>query len=68
MTMDLRTPTEKARQERDAKLCADYKELRESNPTCSDNRIFGALAEDNGLTIMGIKGIIKRNGAYIPRQ
>lgn len=66
--MDLRTPTEKARQERDAKLCADYKELRENNPTCSDNRIFCALAEQNGLTIMGIKGIIKRNGAYIPRQ
>ena len=62
------TRAEKERKKRNAAICKDYKELRAQEPTISDNRIFTALAQQHGLTVMGVKGIVTRSGDYVPRR
>lgn len=63
---DLRTERERRRAQRDVRLTARYKELHREQPNASDNRIMGKLAEEFNLTIMGVKGILKRRRVYKP--
>lgn len=59
--LNLLTPVQRAREERDAKICADYKEMKgKARPW----RIFSALAERYGMTATNIYYVIAGKGLY----
>lgn len=60
--IDLRTPAEKERDERNARMAEQYKELRKQNPDASVQRICKAVAEQNGLSLPSVKNIMKTMG------
>ena len=59
--LNLLTPAERARAERDAMVCADFKNLR---PKARPWRIFNALADKYDISAMQIYNIITSNGLY----
>lgn len=66
MIEDIRTPREKALDERRDRVVALYKEAREKWPEASDNRIFKAVADEMGLSLVGVRGICIERGATRP--
>lgn len=63
--MDIRTDYERAKQERDVRLCAMYRELRERYPDCSNNRLARTIAEDQKMTVNGVRKILVRNNLIV---
>lgn len=61
---DLRTPVEKAREERHKRICAMFLDLSNKQPNVAPHRIFGAIAQEVGMTVPGVKHIIVQNGLY----
>ena len=61
---DLRTPIEKARDEKHQKRCAMFLDLSNKQPNVAPHRIFGAIAQAVGMTVPGVKHIIVQNGLY----
>lgn len=55
--MDIRTDHEKKNAERRQKTAALYREYRKKFPDASDNRIFGCIAEELGMTTPGVRTI-----------
>jgi hypothetical protein len=64
MKKDLRTEMQVQRQERDAKICKMYAQLRAQQPLVSRNRVLLAVAEEYGLVGMTVKLILRKNNAY----
>ncbi len=58
----LKTAHERRKEERNLHICMDYCDWSASNPEAKPNRIFAALGAKYGMSIMGIKLIVKRNG------
>ena len=65
--IDLRTPFQRAREEKHRSICEAYKELRASHPECSHNRICEVLGENYGMTAQGIKRVVMSEGLYSPQ-
>jgi len=62
--LDLLTPAERARAERDRKMCAEYSSMKEmARPW----RIFGRLADKYNISTMQVFNIITSNGLYSPK-
>lgn len=61
---DLRTEAQKARAERDEKICAMYSSLREQQPLVTRNRVLLAVAEEFGLVGQTVKMILRKHNAY----
>lgn len=59
---DLRTPLERARAERDKKLCRKYAECTQTFVGAKPYRIMRILAEEFGMTPQGIRAALVRNG------
>lgn len=66
MNIDIRTPTEIARDDKHRKICSDYLELSKEMPDCKPNRIFTIIAKNYCMSIMGISKIVKKYGLYKP--
>lgn len=66
--IDVRTPIEKARDERNKLICDSFLKYSNEMPDCAPNRIFGLIAERVGMTIPGVKRIIVNNGLYQCRK
>jgi len=64
MEVDLRTPLERARDEKHEQIRSAYLSLRNSKPDVAPNRIFCAVAERFGMTSMGVRRICERAGLY----
>lgn len=62
--IDARTPIEKARDERNKKICDDFLAFSSQMPNCAPHRIFRIIAERVGMTVPGVKHIIVQNGLY----
>lgn len=62
--MDIRTPREKARDERSKRVCESFLRLSNEMPTVAPYRIFRIIAENTGITVPGVKGMLVRNGLY----
>ena len=62
--LNLLTPAERARAERDARICADFKNLR---PKARPWRIFHVLADKYEISAMQVYNIITNNNLYTPR-
>lgn len=61
---DVRTPIEKARDERNKRICDSFLKLSNEKPDCAPHRIFRLIAEREGMTIPGVKNIVVDNGLY----
>lgn len=62
--IDFRTKSEKARAERCKRICSRYLSYSSENPTAAPHRIFGVIADEEGMTVPGVKNIIVNNGLY----
>lgn len=68
MEVDLRTPSEKARDEKHERIVQMFLTLSNEQPTAAPHRIFHAIARQFGMTIMGVRGIVERAGMYQTRK
>lgn len=66
MIEDIRTEREKMLAERRDRVVALYKEVRENYPDASENRIFQAIADEVGLSIVGVRTICIERGVTQP--
>lgn len=62
--IDVRTPIEKKRDERNKLICESFLKLSNEMPDCSPHRIFRMIAERVDMTIPGVKNIVINNGLY----
>ena len=62
--VDLRTPAEIARDEKHHRICSAYLALSNKMPEASANRIFNHIAQNEGMTAVGVKNIITAKGLY----
>lgn len=68
--IDVRTPIEKARDERNKLICDNFLKYSNEMPTVAPHRIFRLIAEKVGMTVPGVKNVVVRNGLYqcAPKQ
>ncbi len=65
--LDLRTKTEKSRAARHAAICREYAMMLAASPVTSPNRILTIIATRRGMSIPGLREIVKKAGIYKPR-
>lgn len=68
MAVDLRTPAERAREEKHNRICAMFLDLSNKQPDVAPHRIFGAIAQAEGMTVPGVKNIVMQNGLYATKS
>ena len=68
MEVDLRTPSEKARDERHEQIVRMYLSLSNEQPGAAPHRLFLAIANRFEMTTMGVKRIVERAGLYKPKR
>ena len=68
MKVDLRTPKEIARDERNESVCKMFLALVNEQPGAAPYRIFGAIAQSKGLSAMGVMRIVERAGLYSTKK
>ena len=56
--MDIRTPKEKERDERNAKIRSEYRRLKSENPQAADYRLFSAIAKQYRLSWQSVRNIV----------
>lgn len=64
--IELRTPLQKERAERNAKILEWFPVIRQENPDVSFHRIACAIAERVGCTDETVKNVIINAGLYTP--
>lgn len=64
MSNGLKTKAEAEREQRHKSICNAYLNLANQYPKCKPNRILNALAAQYGMTVQGLKLIVKNNGLY----
>lgn len=62
--IDVRTPIEKARDERNRLICESFLKLSNEMPDCRPHRIFRLIAEQVKMTVPGVRHVIVSNGLY----
>lgn len=62
--VDLRTNVEKRREERNQRICNCYVKYISEMPSVAPHRIFGAIANSEGMTRQGVKEVLIRYGLY----
>lgn len=65
--IDLRTAKEKERDERDERICREFKTISQQAPGASAGRIALAIGDRVGMTRMGVLKVLTRKGLYTPR-
>ena len=68
MEVDLRTPSEKARNEKHERIVQMFLSLSNEQPGAAPHRIFRAIAYKFEMTTMGVKRIVERAGLYQPKR
>lgn len=63
-TIDVRTPTEKAREEKHKAICRAYLNLSNQHPDCKPYRLMSIIAKQYGMTVPGIKNVLTSRGLY----
>lgn len=63
-TIDVRTPTEKAREEKHRAICRAYLSLSNQHPDCKPYRLMSIVAKQYGMTVPGIKNVLTSRGLY----
>jgi hypothetical protein len=68
METDLRTPSEKVRDERNESVVRRFRTLSDEQPDAAPHRIFTVIASEFGMSVMGIKNIVSHAGLYQPKK
>ena len=68
MDVDLRTPKERERDNRNESVCQLYLQLRNEQPQAAPYRIFSAIADRHNMSQMGVMRIVERAGLYQPKH
>lgn len=55
----IKTDVEKRREERNGKICSEFKRHKEGDPTLSTHRIASHLADKYNLTTQAVTNIVK---------
>ena len=63
-TIDVRTPNEKAREEKHKAICRAYLSLSNQRPDCKPYRLMSIVAKQYGMTVPGIKNVLTSRGLY----
>lgn len=63
-TIDVRTSTEKARDEKHRAICNSYLSLSSQHPECKPHRLMSILAKQYGMTVPGVKNVLTSRGLY----
>lgn len=66
-SIDLRTPFQKARDEKHRRICEAYQELKHEHPEASTHRLCLVLGENFMMTATGIRKVIIENGLFTPK-
>lgn len=64
MEIDVRTPIEKARDEKHEKICNRFLQLSNENKGVKPHRIFDVIAREVCMTVPGVKNVIIQKGLY----
>lgn len=64
MTIDVRTPIERARDERNKLICDNFLRMSNEMPGVAPHRIMRLIAEKVGMTVPGVKSVIVAQGLY----
>ncbi|MBQ3765858.1 MAG: hypothetical protein II874_03890 [Bacteroidales bacterium] len=62
--IDLRTPAQRATDERQDRICAEFLDAYRQHPDVAPHRLIATIATSNGLTEVGVKGILIKRGIY----
>lgn len=62
--IDLRTPAQRATDERQDRICADFLTAYRQHPDKAPHRLIVAVAQANNLTEVGVKNILTKRGIY----
>ena len=63
--IDVRTPREKAMDEKHDAICRAYLSLSNQHPECKPHRFMTILARQYGMTVPGIKNVLVTRGLYV---
>ena len=63
--IDMRTPAQRAKDERQDRVCARFRELYAHHPESSLHRIICTIADEVGMTYQGVKDILIARGIYV---
>ena len=63
-TIDLRTHAEIERDKKHDRICADFLSLKQGNPDVSVYRLFTVIANNMGMTQMGVMRVLQRRKLY----
>ena len=66
--VELRTKQEIQRDKLHETICGQYNEFLQLMPNATPTRLFTASAQLHGMTSMGVRKIIIRNGLYSPAK
>lgn len=66
--VEFRTKQEIQRNKLHEEICTQYNEFRSLMPNAAPTRIFTVIAQQHGMTSMGVRNIIIRNGLYQPAK
>jgi hypothetical protein len=64
--IDLRTPTEIERDQRNDRICSMYSDLKKQDPEVSLHRCAVAIGEKEGVTPQTVKRVLTDAGLYTP--
>lgn len=62
--LDLRTLSERLRDEKHKSICKRYQELRDRHPEVKPYRIIRLISIEVNMTIPGVKHILEKNNLY----
>lgn len=64
MELDVRTPTEKAREKKHREICNQYLAIASQMPHIKPSRIMLIIAQSNNMTVPGVRNIVINNDLY----
>lgn len=67
-TTDLRTQSEKARDEKYTAICDSYRELASEHPACKPHRLMAIVAGQYGMSVPGIRNVLETRGVYARKR
>lgn len=62
--LDLRTMSERLRDEKHKNVCKRYEELKEQYPDVKPYRLIRLISIEVSMTVPGVRNILERNNIY----
>jgi hypothetical protein len=66
--LDLRTMSERLRDEKHKNVCKRYEELKEQYPDVKPYRLIRLISIEVSMTVPGVRNILEKNNLYVNNQ